>query len=453
MVSKGEPLKASSAGDKPKRSIMVDTQVTNASDNQPLVLPHRTVLSTTPRVASLTSPRTTNSTGTVAPVLKTKMKPNEWIEVTQTASFKDLHSTAFPIVQHLLQLEENQAHPFKLEWQDYLERQKGLTAESSFHAVRTITGIKNIDDYKNILLKCPQITEYLAVKRADPRYNSKIIYQVLKLLPTARERHPSTPQESQAPTIATDEKHSYAAIVQAPMIQHVSAPGTAPDDSNRRNVTQTIRSIGQPKVGEITDQYVRISTLHDDQSFEKFLYEAYPLITSWCADSSNSSAILSVRWASATEHGLHPYADWPLASRSLGITTLQEFCDLLRESTTLQESFYIMWRAPFMYYIPLYMQETPSTPMEDIPFEVHTDAVESNLTKIEEKVDASTARLEKFISHYTLRLQNISTEINEFSNTIKYRAQAACDRVHDAGNRAILDLRNNLHTCLSLYCT
>jgi hypothetical protein len=75
-----------------------------------------------------------------------------------------------------------------MEWNDYVDREKGLTENSSFYAVKMITGIKNIDDYRKILQKCPQLNNYLAIKRADPGYSSKIIYRVLKLPSKAKER-------------------------------------------------------------------------------------------------------------------------------------------------------------------------------------------------------------------------------------------------------------------------
>lgn len=86
----------------------------------------------------------------------------EDIEVTMVSdSFKTFHPLAFKYVETLLALPVNHNHPSRGEWQSYKECNKGLTAASTWHAIKTIMGIKNIDDYKNVILRCPDIKSYL----------------------------------------------------------------------------------------------------------------------------------------------------------------------------------------------------------------------------------------------------------------------------------------------------
>ena len=269
----------------------------------------------------------------------------DWTEVTMVANtFKVLHALAFPLVQYLLQLSKNSEHPFKVIWQSYLDKEKGLTAESSFHAVKSLMGLKNIDDYRRILLQCPGITEYLTIQRSDPKYNSKLKYKLIKTFTAATEiiAPITNPATSSTPTI-----HSITA--------------TANVRKENDPEPQRLEPKGQPKYPDIlSSDYVKISISHDDKSFEKFFYQAYPLITSWCVAPENNSTTLSKRWKYATERGLSPLSNWELVFELLEIHDLEEFCDIVRHADQIQETFDLIWRTPHLYYLPLYDREYPT---------------------------------------------------------------------------------------------
>ena len=128
------------------------------------------------------------------------------IEVTMAAaSFTSFHPLAFQYVEALLSRPANQNHPFRGEWQAYKDCAKGLTATSTWYAVKTIMGLTNIDDYKNVLNRCPGITQYLHIRRTNQRYTSKITYSVLKPVPDI----PITPATL---PIATETDHPSARV-------------------------------------------------------------------------------------------------------------------------------------------------------------------------------------------------------------------------------------------------
>jgi hypothetical protein len=367
------------------------------------------------------------------------VKPAEWKEVTMSASFKDLHTVAFPIIQFLLQQPVNRDHPFRTEWNDYLDCGKGITENSSFYAVKMITGIKNIDDYKNLVQKCPQLQEYLAIKRADPKYSSKIIFRVLKLPSKAKERidvdlaTKATPSKAKK-RIDVDLATKETPVDPSATIRSVNAPAELPpSDTDKGPASSTSR--GQLKAtGDIPKTHVRISLYPNNQSFEKFLYQAYPYITSWCTDNKNCNTVFAQKWNRAIEHGLSPLSPWEFVFELLEIKFLHEFCQLICQSQLIQDKFDLIWDTPYLYYLPEYIQAHADTQQMD-----------NTLIKMEETITQSTARLDRFISTYSLQLQNISSEIKEFSKTVKYRAQAAYDRVHDAGARAIIEFKTTIN--------
>ena len=78
---------------------------------------------------------------------------SEGIEVTMAGdSFRLFHPLAFQYVEALLSLPANHNHPFRGEWQAFKDCEKGLTADSTWHAVKNLMALKNIDDYKNVIL-------------------------------------------------------------------------------------------------------------------------------------------------------------------------------------------------------------------------------------------------------------------------------------------------------------
>ena len=408
MVS-SEPLKLPPDKGKPKRNASLQTAMATGKET-----------SATSRAVPPTTTR-----GTYAKALQVEPLPvatptmlDEWTEVTMVANtFKQLHKVVFPLTQYLLSLPEHGAHPYKTEWQTFLAKEKGLTADSTYHAVKSLMGLKNIDDYRKTVLKCPKITDYLAIQRSDPRYTSKIEFKLLKQIPTAQEQsHTITETTTTVGTISPRATvHSIRANEPA-STDYGSAPAPT----------------GQPKYPDtLAPEFIKISTDDNDKSFDNFMYQAFPIINSWCADTKNSESILSIKWHDAIAKGLSPLSDWNVASELLQTPDLRSFCDLVRESDIVQGTFDLVWRHPYMYYIPNWVSgHSPATSPMDV-----------ELTQLQDRIAESTTQLECFINVYTDRLQSISQEIREFSVTIKYHTQSAYDRVHEAASRAITEFR------------
>jgi len=252
------------------------------------------------------------------------VKPAEWKEVTMSASFKDLHTVAFPIIQFLLQQPVNRDHPFRTAWNDYLDCGKGITKNSSFYAVKMITGIKNIDKYKNLMQKCPQLKEYLAIKRADPKYSSKIIFRVLKLPSKTKERIDVDLAMKETPSKAKKRIDVDLATKETPVdpsatIQSVNAPAELPPSDTDKGPASSTSRVQLKATGDIPKSHIRISLYPNDQSFEKFLYQAYPYITSWCTDKQNCNTVFAQKWNRAIEHGLSPLSSWEFVFELLEI--------------------------------------------------------------------------------------------------------------------------------------
>jgi hypothetical protein len=78
---------------------------------------------------------------------------SEGTDVTKAGdSFRLFDPIAFQYVEALLSLPANQNHPFRGEWQAFKDCERGLTADSTWYAVKNLMALKNIDDYKNVIL-------------------------------------------------------------------------------------------------------------------------------------------------------------------------------------------------------------------------------------------------------------------------------------------------------------
>ena len=70
------------------------------------------------------------------------------------------------------------------------------TEDSSWYAVKNIMNIKNIDDYRKIVIRCPNIKSYLQIHRTDQRFNSKMTYKILKPVPVITTKRAATLESS-----------------------------------------------------------------------------------------------------------------------------------------------------------------------------------------------------------------------------------------------------------------
>ena len=384
-------------------------------------------------------------------------------EVTMAAaSFTTFHPLAFQYVEALLSRTAYQNHPFRGEWQAYKDCAKGLTANSTWYAVKTIMGLTNIDDYKNVLNRCPGINQYLHIRRTNQRFNSKITCSVLKPVPDI----PITPT---AVPITHDSDHPSASV------RHVTH--TAPQDNNPQarprntmqpndqNITTTVpdapRSPSPARLTLLQDGYAIVTANWADKSFEQFFYQAFPIVNAWCA--ANPTTSNGQVWDQAIKTGLPPIASWTTVSQALAIENLRMFYTFLTKMDTVQRVFDLQWISPNSFS---YRQEHASASITSDTatasanttdrtvthwisqlqqrYESAAAQLDTKFTDLQDKVIGSTTRLENFINSYNIKIQNMSHDIATFDNTFLHKSALAYDKITEASNKAVHTIKTSM---------
>ena len=384
-------------------------------------------------------------------------------EVTMASeSFRPFHTLVFNYVEAILSLPANRNHPFRGEWNALKDCNKGITAESTWHAVKNLMGITNIDDYKNMILRCPGINSYLRIQRTNQRYNSKITYYILKPVPVVAKPSETTIPAQDSVTSRASIKHlssnpSATAIPQTIDIDHVNTPEPVPRVMPVPTATD---------LSHIPEGYIRVTSNWDDKSFENFFYQAFPSINAWC--NANPQTLQAQLWNQAITSGLHQNTTWATVSQTLGVPHLSLFYAFLTDISTVKQQFDLQWLFPdsfssrpeYLLTQPEQLDPTVATLDRSVTqwitrlqqkYDTAAATIDKSIATLQDKVIGSTTRLENFVNSYTTKIQNISHDIATFDNTIQHKTAYAYDKITEATNKAIFNVRNSVETIIQEY--
>jgi len=95
-------------------------------------------------------------------------KPNNasepWMESVTPGQFSTFQLKVFPIVQAIANKPENAHHPFIIKWEKLCSttlHKYPMNATISWRSLKGLLGLTDIFDYKDFLLQCPELDEYI----------------------------------------------------------------------------------------------------------------------------------------------------------------------------------------------------------------------------------------------------------------------------------------------------
>ena len=87
-----------------------------------------------------------------------------WIEIYHINDFEHLHNQIYDIVDHIVHNKtEHNDHPFVRKWKTLQgpHNKYKLTNKMGWRAIKLCLGIEDLGQYKDFILRCPEINEYI----------------------------------------------------------------------------------------------------------------------------------------------------------------------------------------------------------------------------------------------------------------------------------------------------
>jgi hypothetical protein len=419
---------------------------------------------------------------------KSKFTSELWMQTVTPgqAQFSNFQTKVFIIVQQIVRKPEHAKHPFTIKWQKLCSslHKQPMTASIKWRSLKVLLGIGDIFDYKDFLLKCPDIGEYIKFTSSKTTKNgldyglyekahddaripssspsiespSTLDTQSFELdfsddkPPAVKEEAISSnidDQSSETRSNNDEPKGNNDTLVLTPKHTNVqSLPQVVSVVTGAKEDTSLIL-IDPPKESDVPEES-EIAWMPDDESpgFRQVHYRLFESITTWYQQAEATTHPFHMKWRKALYLGLVATTPWKTVAKILKLENVKDYIAYMNECPRIQERYDLKWDYfdNAIRYVELELPELEDL-NQDIgnlnKFQRHLNGMvlrfDGMIKDVEKRVDAMMARTsaceENILQKVSTRLANTVTQhmtnILAYATTTKQRFKTDVQYVND----------------------
>jgi hypothetical protein len=237
------------------------------------------------------------------------------VDASMMKMFQAFHKEIHPIIEKNVTNTKNQGNAFVQHWHQVQKGRPNITNTTTFWTISKLFQFSNIQDYKDFVLKLPDINNHVALLEVDSD-RSKFQYQIRSKNPSEKVTH----------VITTDDTNDETYDDMTSITTNKSTNGQQHNDTDNWNTCY----------GTSNDLSEMLTTF-------------WPTIEHYIAQ--NPMHYHALRWKHWIEHDyLHMGTDLTQLKNVLGISTMDQLYVILHDSPALNSTSELKWDHKICYW-------------------------------------------------------------------------------------------------------
>ena len=409
-----------------------------------------------------------------------------WMETTTPGKFAHFQEAIYNTIEKIVQLPENAEHPFTKKWTELKGAPKNsMSATISWHRVKSLLAVQDLFGYRDFLLQCPSITQYI---RFSPSKSTKSgfdfgIYNrpVESILDNST--LPSSSQSIESPS--TTETDSYVIDFSTKMDKfskdhdiddNVETRGNLKDDTSDNtqladesiviapdivltpkqtnvNPLPQIVSVTASKEGTNlkldihddipADPEIAWSITDESPGFPQVHYRLFESITMWMKQDDAKTHPFHMKWQKVLYLGLQATSPWIRVAKILNIAYMKDYITFMYECPRIKERYDLTWD---YFDNAIRYRELALPDLEDVNNDIHKlNAFQRQIQHMVVKFDAIFKDVEKRVDAVNLRTTACEENIlNRVSTTFNTKVAWGMNRISDYAATSLLSFQQKV---------
>ena len=369
-------------------------------------------------------------------------KPNNasepWMESVTPGQFSTFQLKVFPIVQAIANKPENAHHPFIIKWEKLCSttlHKYPMNATISWRSLKGLLGLTDIFDYKDFLLQCPELDEYIKFTPSQTTKNG-FDYGIYErshheseadILPTSSHSvdSPSTigtdsyvldfndhkpelrqrdmDENSSATRLSKTnlEEHEEPVVLTPKQtnvnyLPHIVSVTRTNDTVNNASTTSSI--LTRESTIKAEDTAVAWNITDDSPGFRQVHYRLFESVTTWYQLEHAKQHPFHVKWQKALHGGLQATTPWAHVAKILKLEYVKDYIKFMQECPRINGRYELKWS---------YFDNAVSYTELDIPAldEINHDI--SIFNKIQRHVNAMALKFDSMLKDIEQRVDAV----------------------------------------------
>jgi len=271
---------------------------------------------------------------------------NDRFEIASLRTFDKFHGRMYHVIHSIVHKSQNQGNKFCIEWIKAEKHPSHVFDEkATFRTIQKLFKIKNLQEYREFLLNCPEISNYVTTRNRD---TDGISFEFDYFFHQPKRPVPIKPVASDTTTTVKDSNVANPTYAEAVMLAEDSKPAAKPN----LDVNTAVDSEGY------------ISCVGNKDDFGALMNKVWLIMSSYAVAMPHDDA--STLWTKWVDQGLTSNSTFQDVKRITAMPGLDEFYFYLSDCPPVTTVLDIKWDHKILYWVAPLTSPITSSPTSEL---------------------------------------------------------------------------------------